>query len=558
MKRILSLFLVFVLLPVFWAEAQTNRSFSRRQTLERIRTDIYRLAADDMEGRESGTEGEVRAAHYIKERMQEIGLQPVFGTDYFQWFPIPGEWVWGEENNLVVAGHAFEHEIDFFSIPGSASTRMKAGYVYTGDATTASADPAHALALDKISGKYFVMEYHPPSPAEGEGRIGAREWIASLLQFAREGKAAGIVFVNTRPDRDDPRIDFRNMPGSIGFPMIFAYGHVFEYMMQHPGEYIDLSVNLYREELQSLNVAGYIDNGSATTVVIGGHFDHLGFGGRGSRTPGEQRIHPGADDNASGVAGVLEAARYIKDSDLKNHNYLFIAFGAEEKGLLGSRYFTTSGDYEMARINYMFNLDMIGRLEQNRLSLIGTGSSPSWDDLIERLAPSHLDIRKSPGGLGGSDHASFYMQNIPVLFFFTGTHHDYHMPGDTPDKINFDGLYDVYSLMMSMVRELDKAPRLVYSMAPVAETRRRSDAPSLGLMPDHAFEGDGLRIQAVIENRPAHRAGIQDGDVIMKINDTDVQEIQTYMEALNQLRSGTKARVVVLRGEEKLTIDVQL
>ncbi|HSV88238.1 MAG TPA: M28 family peptidase, partial [Bacteroidales bacterium] len=237
----------------------------------------------------------------------------------------------------------------------------------------------------------------------------------------------------------------------------------------------------------------------------------------------------------------------------------FIAFGVEEKGLIGSRYFAGSDAYPIQNVNYMFNLDMIGRLVDNNLALIGTGSSPSWDAAIDQVAPEHFNIRRSQGGLGGSDHASFYMKGIPVLFLFTGIHDDYHRPGDTPDKVNFVGMYDILNIAHDLIEVLDDADRLAFTQTQAVDSRRRrADGVTLGVMPDHVHAEGGLKILAVINDRPAYRAGLLAGDIIVRINDDAVNEINSYMRALGNLRPGTVAIVTVQRGDQEITFSVQL
>lgn len=539
--------------------AQQAYDFSPDSVKARLKQDIEVLASEAFEGRESGTPGEVLAAEYIKTRMQEIGLKPVFGDSYFQHFTFSGGWAWGDNNKLEVDGTSFEHGEDFFTLPGSASKELTAQVYDAGNGLASLGVIEYGKEEPDFTGKIYLVEYYLSSEMEMTIGMSVRESVERRIEHAVRKGASGIMFKNTIEGREDPRMDLRVSTDQLDIPAIFVKEDALAHLAENKEKAVYVSTSLERPEVPSLNVAGYIDNNAATTVVIGGHFDHLGYGGRSSRSPGVQAIHYGADDNASGTAGVLEAARYLSNSTLTNNNYLFIAFGAEEKGLVGSRHFTASSDYDISRINYMFNLDMIGRVTENRLSLIGTGSSPVWDGLIERNAPEHLTISKSQGGIGGSDHSAFYLQNIPVIFFFSGVHEDYHMPGDTPDKINYEGAYDVMTFIYSLVSEVNGMDRLAFTRAPESESnRRRTNTPSLGLMPDHTFAGEGLRAQAVIDNRPAKLAGMHDGDVIIRINDIEIREIQTYMEALGKLQRGQLTKVVVKRGDEEITLEVQL
>ena len=559
MNKARFLILLATILAGQFVFAQKKFDFSREAVIERLKQDIYMLASDEFEGREAGAPGEWLAAQYVRDRFQEIGLPPLFGDSYFQEFTFPGPWEYGDENILRIAGREFMHGEDFFSLPGSASAFHEGVVVDVGFGMEGVGGIFDYSGKTDLAGKVFLMEFFLPVETDQEVELTARELMALKLELAREHGAAAILFKNVLSGRSDPRLNLRISLETLDIPVMFVKEDVLSHLEDNMGSPVYLSASLYRNELLSWNVAAYIDNGAATTVVIGGHYDHVGYGRSGSRSPGEHLIHYGADDNASGTAGMLEAARFFSNASYTNNNYIFMAFGAEEKGLIGSRHFTTSDAYDMDRINYMFNLDMIGRLTDNQLTLIGTGSSPSWDELIDAKAPEHFDVRKSPGGVGGSDHTPFYMRDIPVIFFFTGMHPDYHRPTDTPDKINFEGAYDILTLMFDMAKDLDGRDRMVFSKAPVADRgRQRSDGPAMGLMPDLTFDGEGLRVQAVIDDRPAQRAGLKDGDVIMKIGDMEVREIQTYMEAMGRLRPGSKATIVVKRGDEEMTVEVQL
>jgi aminopeptidase YwaD len=555
MRRRFILLWVLIVPGVHFAGAQAVADFSDSAVVSRLRQDVYSLASEEMEGREAGTRGERLAAHYIKLQMQEAGLAPLFDTTYFQSFTFPGEWVWGSNNQLSVGNASFVHEQHFYTLPGSGSGIISGKWIDAGCGDDIQGLYAQGLSLRE---KIWVMEYSPCSDkpsVDGAQRKSSRN--QRLTAAVQEG-AKAVIFVDRSSEREEPSIDLRFTGRNYDIPVVFAGKELKEHLFNKPNTEVVLSADIARGYKESVNVAGYIDNQAATTVVIGGHFDHIGFGGQASREPGVHSIHYGADDNASGVAGMLEAARYFSQPLSTGNNYLFIAFGAEEKGLLGSHYFVNSDVYEVERINYMFNLDMIGRMENNNLVLIGTGTSPLWDALIDEHAPPHLDVRRSLSGVGGSDHTNFYVQQIPVLFFFTGIHEDYHRTSDTPDKINYSGMKEVLGMMYDMISGLDDREKLAFTpTATQTQTSRRSESVSLGVMPDHTFE-EGFRIQAVIENRPAFQAGLQGGDVILRINSVEVHDIYGYMEALKSLKEGSKAIIVVLREGRELPVEVQL
>ena len=566
MKILYAVMIVVLTLAGQSLTAQVAFDFSEEAVISRMKEDVYTLASEEMEGREAGTEGERKAAAYIKERMQEIGLEPLFGDAYYQDFTFPGEWIWGEDNYFTYLDHTFVHGDDYYAFPGSESGKVSGSFVHVGYGLTGLEGVEgyenycdYALHGD-IEGKVFIMEVFVPEALDSLVDAAPFQILQQKVSVASERGAAGVIFVNTRSSRGDPPLNLRVPANLFDLPLIFAEDHVLHALMGDQTGTIDMEVDVSREEVTSMNVAGYIDNGAPRTVVVGGHYDHVGWGGRGSRSPGVQAIHYGADDNASGTAGVLEAARYVAGSDLTSHNYLFIAFGAEEKGLIGSRHFTGSDAYDMERINYMFNMDMIGRLEDETLTLIGTGSSPSWDGLIDRHTPEGMTVRKNPGGRGGSDHTSFYVKDIPVLFFFTGIHDDYHRPEDTADRVNYEGAAEIVSFAIDMMKDIDRrGDRLAFSSTSTTDDApARMEGVTLGLMPDHGYEGEGLRVLAVSDDRPAQKGGIENGDVIVRINDMDILEIQTYMEALNSLSAGDLVSVTVVREGDEHVMEVEL
>ncbi len=556
-KHLLNLF--FVLFFGQIALAQVQFSFEPEKVKERLHYDVNRLASEEMEGREAGTEGERKAAAFIKSQFKEAGLQPLFDDSFLQDFEFFGEWSFGDENFLLIGEGEFSLHTDYFVLPSSANAQIYAQGVYVGFGLQTDTHNDYEELTD-FENRIFFMEYFlPPDLDDGAMRL-PLEVLQKKIETAQQMGALAVVFVNTRSERNDPPTSLRQQLGRENIPVVFAASEVFEYWQQMGGnDFISLSVDLYRETYTAWNVAGYLDNQSETTVVIGGHYDHLGFGGPGSRSPGSSTIHFGADDNASGTAGVIESARFLSQSDYTSSNYIFIAFSAEEKGLLGSRHFTQSDAYDMGSISYMFNLDMIGRLENRNITLYGTGTSPVWDSVIDIHAGDELAIRKSAGGQGGSDHTNFYRQGIPVLFFFTGIHEDYHRPSDTPDKINYEGMYTILNLTYNMIGTLDAMERPEFTETPVARRgAARRQGPVLGVMPDHAFEGQGMKVMAVSENNPAQKAGMKDGDIIVRLGDTRVSDIYTYMQALGNLRANETVKVQVIRDGEPVELVVNL
>lgn len=310
------------------------------------------------------------------------------------------------------------------------------------------------------------------------------------------------------------------------------------------------------KEVSVKNVLGYIGNGAATTVVIGAHYDHLGYGDEGSLNTGTKAIHNGADDNASGTAALLQLAKSLNGKH-KNNNYLFIAFSGEEKGLWGSNYYSKNSTIPISTVNYMINMDMVGRLAENKLAIYGTGTSPVWNDLLKKVIPDTIKLTKTESGVGPSDHTSFYLKDIPVLHFFTGQHEDYHKPSDDVEKINFNGMVAVIDFIEKVVAELNDDGKLAFTKT---KEEDKANTPAfkvtLGVMPDYMFSGKGMQISAVREGKPAAKAGLLAGDIVIKIGKTNVTDMQTYMQALSLYKSGDKVKVIALRGKKKIGVKV--
>lgn len=310
------------------------------------------------------------------------------------------------------------------------------------------------------------------------------------------------------------------------------------------------------------NIVAFLDNKAATTIIIGAHYDHLGLGDQGSSLDAnpQEKIHNGADDNASGVAGVIELARLFATNKTKEkNNFLFLCFSGEELGLYGSKYFTEHSAIDLTKVNYMINMDMIGRLdEQTKILMVhGTGTSPVWEPLIKKLENENVKIKTDSSGTGPSDHTSFYLKNIPVLHFFTGSHTDYHKPSDDWQKINFKGEADVLELIAKVITSLDAEPKLAFLATKTKATGTRSAFKvTMGIMPSYSSDAEGLQVDGVTEGRPGQKAGILAGDVIIQMGDLVIKDIQNYMEALGKFEKGQTIPVKVKRGEEILTLNV--
>jgi hypothetical protein len=308
------------------------------------------------------------------------------------------------------------------------------------------------------------------------------------------------------------------------------------------------------------NIIGYLNNSADNTIVIGAHYDHLGLGENGNSLEANPKgkIHNGADDNASGVAGLIELARYFQKNKTKvKHNFLFIAFSGEELGLLGSKYFTEHPTIDLSKVSFMINLDMVGRLDPDTkaLSISGTGTSVVWENEIKKLSANDLKIKTDSSGVGPSDHTSFYLKNIPVLHFFTGSHGDYHKPSDDWQKINFAGEKAVLQFIIKLVEDLNSTPKLTFlTTKNKSMSSARSFKVTMGIMPSYTSKDEGLKVDGVSDGRPAQKAGILAGDLIVQIGELPIKDIQAYMEALGKFEKGQTVPVKVKRNNELVTV----
>ncbi len=307
------------------------------------------------------------------------------------------------------------------------------------------------------------------------------------------------------------------------------------------------------------NVIAYLDNKAENTVVIGAHYDHLGMGGEGSLYREGEAIHNGADDNASGVAMMLHLAdslRFDSAQRPKNNNYLFIAFSGEEEGLLGSNYFVKNPTIDTKKVTFMLNMDMVGRLNvENALAVYGLGTSPILKQTVNANA-GELSIIENESGVGPSDHTSFYLADIPVLHFFTGQHEDYHKPSDDTEKVNFEGMEIVSNYIFSIIKDLDRQPKL-----PFRKTKNESEVVpdfkvTLGVVPDYLFSGKGMRIDGISEDRPAQKAGLQKGDIVVKMGEFEVTDMMSYMKSLSKFEKGQTTKVTIDRSGELKEVEV--
>lgn len=376
------------------------------------------------------------------------------------------------------------------------------------------------------------VEYLASDELEGRGTASLGE-IRAANYIASWFKEAGLVPM-----------------GDIG-----TYFQPFQVVMSYEG---------VPHQVMARNVVGFLDNQEEKTIVIGAHFDHLGKGYQsGSLSPdSKDLIHNGADDNASGTSGLIELARYFAENDIKeNFNFLFIAFSGEELGLFGSKFFASHPTIPMEKVAFMINMDMIGRYEMDKgITIGGWGTSPAWGKFMPKIAKQNeVKYAVDSSGIGPSDHTSFYLKEIPVLFFFTGIHSDYHKPSDDADKINAEGESKILKLVTDLVSDLNKSgevPSFTEAGNPHAQATQQTFKVTLGIIPDYSFSGKGLRIDGISKDRPAEVAGMKAGDIIVRMGEYPVKDIQDYMKNLGKFEKGQLTEVEVKRNDKVKVLQV--
>jgi Zn-dependent M28 family amino/carboxypeptidase len=392
------------------------------------------------------------------------------------------------------------------------------------------------------------------------------DYIKNNTKKAAERGATSIIVYNSSAIDDKLKFNGKDKSQLLSIPVIYVSNASAKKYLGDEAATIEINFNVdIGDKIRTgNNVIGYIDNGAAATVVLGAHFDHLGYGedGNSMLRTGEKLIHNGADDNASGTAALIELARILKRSKSKNKNYLFIAFSGEELGLFGSKYFTETPTIDLKNVSYMINMDMVGRLNDSSkvVTIGGYGTSPEWGNVFSSIKQKKYSLvpRYDSSGTGPSDHTSFYRKDIPVLFYFTGLHTDYHKPSDDFDKINYAGQLEIIKQISEVIERLDDKDKIAFTKTREAQTTTSARfSVSLGIMPDYTYSGAGVRADGVSAGRAAEKAGIKTGDIIIQLGETSITSMETYMQALSKFKKGDKTTVKFKRGNETLEAKVE-
>lgn len=519
-----------------------------KAVLASLQAHVGFLASDKLEGRRTGSAGEKLAYEYISGEFTKAGFLPRGDNGTFiQEFEVNEGKQISPSSHLIINGFDLDAEKEFFPFIFSPN---------------ASVEAAPSISLRESGTIWFwdlkeLLEENKNNP-----HFDLQDAIKTKVNEVAGKGATALIIYNTSSIKDELKFEAKAKAEPVKIPVVYVTAEVKKkYLYDETAtQDIKLKVEITDKKRMGHNVVGYIDNGAANTIILGAHYDHLGYGEDHNSlyTGSTPQIHNGADDNASGTAALIEVSKQLKASKFKNNNYLVISFSGEELGLYGSKYYTEHPTVSLSNANYMINMDMVGRLGDSThgLTIGGYGTSPVWGQLITEK-DKYFTIKFDSSGTGPSDHTSFYRKDIPVLFFFTGVHGDYHKPSDDADKINYNGELQVVKYVYNIVEQTDKKGKLPFTKTREAATSaKNSFKVSLGIMPDYTFSGGGVRVDGVSEGKLAQKVGIKAGDIITQIGDHKFSDVQGYMGTLGKFSKGDATKVKVLRGTQELLFDI--
>ena len=589
-----SVLLVLLALPRF-VIAQSSPAI----TAAEIQKHVKYLASDQLEGRRTGTKGGDAAAQYIADEFRSYGLKPVGdqGT-YFQKFEFVAGIRLGEVNTLahVIAGKTTTLTIDkdFRPLGFSTSDAFEGDLVFVGYGISDTSKKLDDYAGLDVTGKAVLVLRNAP-PSEMGRDFSQYVPLRYKAAKARE-KGAKAIIVVTGPedsDKDDLiRLGYDNAMGNAGLPALNITRRTADELLAGSGttvkelqkrlneskqsssfvlKDVKLSGRISLKEVRQTarNVVGFLEGSDESfknqIMVLGAHYDHLGMGGEssGSLRPDTSAVHHGADDNASGTAGVLELAQaFASRKESLKRGILFIAFSGEELGLLGSAHYVNNPIFPLEATVVMLNMDMIGRMNNKTLIVYGVGTSPGFEALAAKYnTDSTFVLKLNKDGYGPSDHSSFYAKRVPVFNFFTDIHSDYHRPSDTYDRLNYPGEEKILHYVGAIATELNSTtdkPQYVAVEMPRQPAAGRSNRVTMGTIPDFSEQGQGFKISGVRPGGPAEKAGMLGGDVIVKFGNVEIKNLYDFTNALGEHKPGDQVDVVYKRGNETKTTKVTL
>jgi len=597
LKRILFCGLVaFVIACEEPSRFPINRASSPDLAANDIQYHVNYLASDSLEGRLSGTPGNEKAAGYIAEEFKRFGLQPLGDNAGFaQKFDFIGGVNLGASNFLTLQRGGRDTSLalhtDFIPAGASASDSVSGEVVFAGYGISAEKLNYDDYAGVDVNGKIALAWRYSPASNNPHSNFGEYEPIRYKALQARQHGAKALLIV---ADADSataalPKLRLDRASTDAGLPVVYVTAAVADWLLagsgvssreiithinktQKPnsvliaGSRAAVVTDLDQERRGTANVIGKLTGSDPKlkeqAVIIGAHYDHLGRSSDGALDPDKDgEIHNGADDNASGTAGVLELAQYFAaQSQRPRRSIIFMAFSGEELGLLGSAHYVKQPAFPLEQTIAMINMDMIGRMKDSALVVQGIGTAPQWPPLIARLhQPPQFKLALKSEGPGPSDHSSFYQKNIPVLFFFTNQHEDYHRVTDDAEKINVADEARILRFIAGLVTEIANADStLHFTKAESQQPAVRGFRVSVGTVPDYAAEVEGMKLSGVRQGSPAEKAGLQSGDIIIKFGKFTIKNVYDYTYALGEFSPGQQVPVIVKRGDQTVTLTVRL
>jgi hypothetical protein len=563
--------------------------WARRASLaqpQRYIEDVKYLASPELQGRGAGTPGLESASNYIADQFKQLKLEPA-GEDnsYWQSFSLTTSAKPGPGNELVLGDQpsALRLNEQYVPISFSSNGQLNAPVVFAGYGITAPEFHHDDYQGLDVKGKaVLVVRYEPKSfKKDAPGQSRRREWthhahLISKAINARNHGAKAVILVNDDSDKDDKLIRFGAVAGpeSAGIMMIQVKRSAVDEWLKAgtvpDAARVTLRVDIEHEKATVRNVIGYLPGKTSEYIIVGAHYDHLGHGGQSSLAPSQVgQVHPGADDNASGTAGMLEIARILSSErgQLKR-GVLFMAFAGEELGLLGSARWVDHPTRRLEDAIAMLNMDMIGRVNGGKLYVGGTGTGSTFASMLKEITPAYdFKLNYSQNGYSASDHTSFAAKSIPVLFFFSGLHRDYHKPSDTWDKISAPASVQVVNLVADIATNLidaDSRPQFVK----IAEEKQHAGGspggsgsgygPYFGSIPDFAENDKGVKFSDVRSGSPAAKAGLQGGDILIGFGDQPINNLHDFTFALRNSKVGDEVKVKFLRQGKEMTASVKL
>ena len=540
-------FWVLLLVP-FLGLSQSKRKIrieaekQKATLISNLKSHIGYLASDALEGRRTGTAGATAAMDYLVKQYERMGIVAKGSSGYLQKFEINEGLQIEPSTHFKVNNIQLKIEKDFFPLATSAST-------------TVSGNPA--MALQEKGQPWFKDMKETLEENKSNPHFDIEAWIKKEVTTAASKGSTAFIMYNTGTVVDNILFNKNDKTAPFSIPVIYLTQVGLQYFTDPSATLqVDIAVRLSEKKRPATNVAAFINNGAANTIVIGAHYDHLGFNEDKNALDTGHVIHNGADDNASGTAALLEIARLLQQKSPLHNNYLFLHFSGEELGLLGSKYWIENPTM-VGSINYMLNMDMVGRYDtSHKLTVGGYGTSSKWSN-IWKMVNTPLVVKFDSTGSGPSDHASFYRAGVPVQFFFTGSHPDYHKASDDADKINYEATAQIVTLAYQIMGITDSFPKLDFIKTTEPQMGRSTKfTVSLGVIPDYGYSGTGMRIDGVSPGKLAEKLGLKAGDILLQLGDYKFVDVNSYMQTLSKFKKGDQTELRIKRGTEEINISV--